>query len=322
MKKFEIMTLLGLLVVSMCSFPLLAGAAYPEKELTIVVPHSPGGGTDTTTRFLAKVMEKYVDVPIVVINKTGAGGAVGMAFAANSKPDGYTVGVPTVEVTMLPHLGLAPFTIDDFAPAALVTNIPAAVAVNVDSEFQTFQELIDYAKANPMKIRTGNSGTGAIWHMVALGIEDATGAKFTHVPFDGGAPAATALLGGHIEMVTIGQGEVFPHYEAGKMRALAVTSMKPLENYPGVPTLQELGVDIPPLGGWISLAFPAETDPEIVQTFSDLVKKAMEDPEFQEFLEKRAYTNDYMDPAGTKEFWKQQSDFFKNLIDKLGMRKN
>ncbi len=320
MKKFIVMSLCSIIVLLLSVTVLFA--AYPEKEITIVVPHSPGGGTDTTTRFLAKVMEKYVDVPVVVINKTGAGGAVGMAYAINQKADGYTVAVPTVEVTMLPHLGLAPFTIDDFAPAALVTNIPSAVAVNADSEFRTFDELIDYAKANPGKVRTGNSGTGAIWNMVALGIEDLTGVKFTHVPFDGGAPAATALLGGHIEMVTIGQGEVYPHYEAGKMRALAVTSMKPLSNYPGVPTLQELGVDIPPLGGWISLAFPAKTDPEVVKAFSALVKQAMDDPEFGEFLEKRAYTNDYMDPAATTEFWKGQNTFFKNLIEKLGLKKN
>ncbi|MDY0094188.1 MAG: tripartite tricarboxylate transporter substrate binding protein [Candidatus Vecturithrix sp.] len=321
MKKITIILALTGLFVSLLAVTSFAAAPYPNKEITIVVPHSPGGGTDTTTRFLAKVMEKYAGVPVVVINKTGAGGAVGMAYAMNSQPDGYTVAVPTVEVTTLPHLGLAPFTIEDFAPAALVTNIPSAIAVNVESEFQTFQELIDYAKANPMKVRTGNSGTGAIWHMVALGLEDVTGVKFTHVPFDGGAPAATALLGGHIEMVTIGQGEVFPHYEAGKLRALAVTSTKPLANYPGVPTLQELGVDLPPLGGWISLAFPVKTDPEIVQKFSSLVKQAMDDPEFQEFLNNRAYTNDYMDPAGTTAFWKEQSDFFKNLIEKFGLKK-
>ncbi len=319
MKKF-VSIILCSLVVSMF-FNASLFAAYPEKEITIVVPHSPGGGTDTTTRFLAKVMEKYVEVPIVVINKTGAGGAVGMAYAVNQKADGYTVAVPTVEVTMLPHLGLAPFTIDDFAPAALITNIPSAVAVNAESEFQTFQELLDYAKAHPGKIRTGNSGTGAIWNMVALGIEDATGVKFTHVPFDGGAPAATALLGGHIEMVTIGQGEVYPHYEGKKMRALAVTSTNPLKNYPGVPTLQELGIDIPSLGGWISLAFPAKTDPEIVKAFSAFVKQAMDDPEFADFLKKRAFTNDYMDPAGTTAFWQGQNDFFKSLIEKLGLKK-
>jgi tripartite-type tricarboxylate transporter receptor subunit TctC len=295
------------------------GTTYPSRDVNVVIPHSPGGGTDSTTRMLASVLEKYVDVSLVPENRTGGGGAVGMTYLANARPDGYTIGVPTVEVAMLPHMGRAPFTIESFAPVATITNIPAVVAVHVDSDFETFGDLVEYAIENPGEIRAGNSGTGAIWHFVALGIENAVGAEFTHVPFDGGAPAATALLGQHIDLVTIGQSEVFPYYDSGDFRALAVTSSQRLDNYPGVPTLAELGVDLPALGGWQSWAYPAGTDPEIVVRMSELIGQAMEDPEFIEYLENNNLSNDYMTPEETVEFWNGQNDFFGNLVDVFEM---
>ena len=292
---------------------------YPARDISVIIPHSPGGGTDTTTRMLASVLEKYIDVSVVPENRTGGGGAVGMNYLANAKPDGYTVGVPTVEVTMLPHMNRAPFTLEDFAPTALITNIPAVVAVHKNSEFETFNDLIAYARANPGVIRSGNSGIGAIWHFVALGIEDAVSVEFTHVPFDGGAPAATALLGQHIDMVTIGQSEVFPYFDSGDFRALAVTSAERLGNYPGVPTLNELGIDLPPLGGWQSWSFPAGTDLAIIKKISGLLAQAMQDQEFIEFLESNGLSNDYLSPKETLEFWEAQNKFFMNLVEKFDM---
>ena len=292
---------------------------YPARDISVIIPHSPGGGTDTTTRMLAGVLEKYIDVSVVPENRTGGGGAVGMNYLANAEPDGYTVGVPTVEVTMLPHMNRAPFTLEDFAPAALITNMPAVVAVHSDSEFETFNDLIAYAGANPAAVRSGNSGIGAIWHFVALGIEDAAGVEFAHVPFDGGAPAATALLGRHIDMVTIGQSEVFPYFDSGDFRALAVTSAERLTNYPDVPTLGELGIDLPPLGGWQSWSFPAGTDPVIIKTMSDLLAKAIQDEEFTDFLESNGISNDYLPPEETLDFWVAQNTFFMGLVEKFGM---
>ena len=292
---------------------------YPARDISVIIPHSPGGGTDTTTRMLAGVLEKYIDVSVVPENRTGGGGAVGMNYLANAEPDGYTVGVPTVEVTMLPHMNRAPFTLEDFAPAALITNMPAVVAVHSDSEFETFNDLIAYAGANPAAVRSGNSGIGAIWHFVALGIEDAAGVEFAHVPFDGGAPAATALLGRHIDMVTIGQSEVFPYFDSGDFRALAVTSAQRLPNYPDVPTLGELGIDLPPLGGWQSWSFPAGTDPVIIKTMSDLLAKAIQDEEFTDFLESNGISNDYLPPEETLDFWVAQNTFFMGLVETFGM---
>ena len=314
-----------LIIMGIACNPLFAKGStessdeYPARDISVIIPHSPGGGTDTTTRMLASVLEKYIDVSVVPENRTGGGGAVGMNYLANAKPDGYTVGVPTVEVTMLPHMNRAPFTLEDFAPTALITNIPAVVAVHKNSEFETFNDLIAYARANPGVIRSGNSGIGAIWHFVALGIEDAVSVEFTHVPFDGGAPAATALLGQHIDMVTIGQSEVFPYFDSGDFRALAVTSAERLGNYPGVPTLNELGIDLPPLGGWQSWSFPAGTDPAIIKKISGLLAQAMQDQEFIEFLESNGLSNDYLSPKETLEFWEAQNKFFMNLVEKFDM---
>ena len=324
MKRMSQVFFVLMIMGTLCS-PLFAEGdtessdAYPARDISVIIPHSPGGGTDTTTRVLAGVLEKYVDVSIVPENRTGGGGAVGMNYLANAAPDGYTVGVPTVEVTMLPHMNRAPFTLEDFAPVALITNIPAVVAVHTESEFETFNDLIAYAVANPGVIRSGNSGIGAIWHFTALGIEDAAGVEFAHVPFDGGAPAAAALLGQHIDMVTIGQSEVFPYFDSGDFRALAVTSAERLENYPGVPTLKELGIDLPPLGGWQSWSFPAGTDPAIIETISGLLAKAVQDKEFIEFLESSGLSNDYLSPEETLAFWRAQNEFFMNLVEKFDM---
>ncbi|MCG8481373.1 MAG: tripartite tricarboxylate transporter substrate binding protein [Spirochaetales bacterium] len=293
--------------------------AYPARDITIIIPHSPGGGTDTTTRMLAGVLERYVDVSIVTQNRTGGGGAVGMNALANSNADGYILGVPTVEITMLPHMGRAPFTIEDFTPVAMITNIPAVVAVHAESRFETFEALIDYARDNPGVLRTGNSGIGAIWHFVALGIEMASGVEFTHVPFDGGAPAATALLGRHIDMVTIGQSEILPYHESGDFRALAVTSAERLPNYPDVPTLAELGIDLPPLGGWQSWALPAGADPNVVAALSELIDTAMADDEFRVYLRENGLSNDYMSPEETSAFWAIQNAFFQSLVDAFEM---
>jgi len=152
-----------------------------------------------------------------------------------------------------------------------------------------------------------------------MGIADANGVQFTDVPFDGGAPAATALLGQHIDLVTIGQSEVYPYFESGDFRVLAVTSENRLANYPEVPTLKELGVDLPALGGWQTWSFPAGTDPEKVAFMSELIKKAINDEEFQSYLEKTGLTNDYMTPEATWDYWNAQNDFFKNLVEKMGM---
>lgn len=324
-RRFFLIVAVSAVFVIVSAFALFAEgqaeepADYPSEDITVVIPHASGGGTDLTTRALANAIEDLVDVSVIPENREGAGGAVGMTYLAGAEPDGYTVGVPTVEIAMLSHMGRADVTVDDFEPVGLVTNIPAVVAVHADSEFETFDDLIGYAEENPGELSVGNSGTGAIWHFVALGIEDATGVEFNHVPYDGGSPAATALLGQEIDLVTIGQSEVFPYYESDDFRALAVTSEEGLDNYPDTPTLQELGVDIPALGGWQGWAFPEGTDPEIVNRFSELMAEAIESDSFQSYLAENNLSNDFMSPEETEAFWEEQNEFFGDLVERFEM---
>ena len=298
-----------------------AKSGYPEKPITLVVPYSAGGGTDATSRALAIAAEDNLGVSIGVVNKTGGGGAVGMSEGINSKPDGYTVTMFTVELTTLPHLGLAPFTYEDVKPVAQINFDPAAITVPIDAPYNTVQEFIDYAKANPGKVRVGNSGTGAIWHLAAAGFEKATGVEFNHVPFDGAAPAVTALLGGHIEAVTVSPAEVLAQVEAGKLKTLAVMSEERSASLPDVPTLKELGITVPNLGPWRGIGVPKDTPDEVVKVLEKAFMEAAQEEEFVEFMKNNGLGLVINDSQAFGKVMEESSKSFGELIPSLGLDK-
>lgn len=258
---------------------------FPTKPVTIIVPHDAGGGTDATARALASAAEKHLGESIGVVNKPGGGGAIGMSEGANSNPDGHTITMITVELNTLHHLGLAPITYEDFAPVAQINFDPGAVTVPVDAPYDTLEEFLEYAKEHPGEIRVGNSGPGSIWHLASASIEKATGVQFSHVPFDGANPAVTALLGGHIEAVSVSPAEVLQYVKAGELKTLAVLADERVDVMPDVPTMKELGFGDVSIGPWRGLAVPKDTPKEIVEYLSDVFLKAAEEPEFVEFME-------------------------------------
>ena len=297
-----------------------ATADFPKKPITMIVPFAAGGGTDSTARALAKAAEKHLGQPIAVVNKTGGGGSVGMSEAANASPDGYTVGVVTVELTTLSHLGLSPLTYESFQPIAMMNYEPAAITVRADSEWETARQLLDFAKANPGKLKIGNSGTGAIWHLAAATVEKATGAQFNHIPFEGAAPAITALMGGHVDAVTVSPPEVKAQVEAGKLRSLAVVDANPSAVLPGVKTLEEeIGMAFDYVGTWRGLGVPKGTPDEIVGILSDAFLKGMQDPEFIDYMKNNGLTIVSKDAAGFGQYLKENHDRFGKLIPELGL---
>ena len=187
-----------------------------NKQVSLIVPYSAGGASDTVARIYASELEQSLGTSIVVSNVTGASGAIGLEQVRNSNPDGYTI------ASMLKALGFTDLSTDDFRFIGRAMTIPAAVTVRADAPWDTFEDFVNYAKEHPGEIQVGNSGTGSIWHIAAASIEKECGVQFTHVPFDGAAPAVAALLGGNIQAVTVSPSEVKNNVDSGDFKVLCV----------------------------------------------------------------------------------------------------
>ncbi len=312
-------------LMALCAGALMAGASaqaadYPTKQIEMIVPYAAGGGTDLVARAFADTAKKYLPQPIGVVNKTGGAGAVGLSEIVSSRPNGYKIGLGTAELAMLPHMGLVQFSATDFVPVARLNADPAAITVQIDSPWKTYEDFIAYAKANPGKVRIGNSGTGAIWHLAAAALEDKTGVKFNHIPYDGANPAVTALLGGHIEAVTVSPAEVISHVAAGKLKVLAIMTDQRLPKFSDVPTLKERGVDLS-IGTWRGVVAPKGTPQDIVDVLREAAKKTSEDPAFKEALDKMNLNQAPLDAAEFKATIAKDNALFKELMIKVGIAK-
>ena len=306
------------------SWLLLPAAAvwaddYPSRAIELVVPASAGGGTDALARSFAEIVKKHLPQPVVINNKPGASGAIGMSDVLNGKPDGYKVSVVIAELVILPHLGMSKLTYADFAPVARLNADPAAVTVKADAKWNTIEEFLADAKARPGMVMVGNSGNGSIWHLAAAGLEDKTGAKFNHVPFQGAAPGVLALLGGHIDAVTVSPGEVATHVQSGKLKMLAVMADQRLKAFDKVPTLKERKIDLS-IGTWRGLAVPKATPLVVVDTLRTATRKAAEDPAMRESLEKLNLGFAYLDAPEFGQAMRRDDEYFKQLVQKLGIK--
>ncbi|MBP1932685.1 tripartite tricarboxylate transporter substrate binding protein [Ammoniphilus resinae] len=295
---------------------------FPNKAVTLLVPHAAGGGTDATARALAKEAEQFLGQSIAVINKTGGGGAVGFTEGANAKPDGYLVTMVTVEIASLHHLNLTPLTYEAYTPIAQINYDPATITVKADAPWNTVKEFIEYAKAHPGEVKMGNSGPGSIWHLSAAAVEKDTGVKFNHVPFDGAAPAVTALLGGHIDAVPVSPAEVKAQVEAGKLKTLAILDEKPSDALPGVKTWEEeMGSKTTYLGPWRGLVVPKGTPDDAVQVLTDAFMKAAESDGFKEYMKNNGLGIDIKDGPGFEKLMQDSDKNFGELIPALGLVK-
>lgn len=295
------------------------GGAYPTRPIEVVVPASAGGGTDVLTRAFAEAMKKHLPQPMTVNNKPGASGAIGMGDVLNSRADGYKLSMVIVELTTVPHLGLAKFTFEDFVPIARLNFDPAAITVRSESPWNTVEEFLAAAKQKPGEMKMGNSGNGSIWHLAAAAVEDKTGTRYTHVPFQGAAPGVIALLGGHIDAVAVSPAEVSAHVTAGKLKTLATMSEQRVKGFEKVPTLRERNIDVA-IGAWRGLAAPKGTPPEIVAVLKEATRKAAEEPAFRESLDKLNLGYAYADGDAFRTVMQRDHEYFKQLIGKLGIK--
>ena len=280
-------------VVAFLAIVSAAGAqeAFPSRPITMVAPFPPGGVADLTARPVAAAMEKVLKNPVGVVNKTGAAGAVGMQFVATSKPDGYTLLLALSSISIIPEadklFGRPPaFTVDQFAPIALISADPTILVVRAESPWKTAREFIEDARNRPGQISFSSSGVYGTLHMAMELLQHATGIKLRHVPYAGAGPALTAILGGHVDALASGPAVVLPHIKAGKLRALAGWGDKRVAAMPDVPTFKELGYPDAEFYIWAGLFAPRGTPEPVLQKLRDAVRAAVADPEFKAAMDK------------------------------------
>src|SRR6478672_2512065 len=225
----------------------LAHAQYPQRPVQLIVPWGAGGGTDATARIIGALMEKELKQPFNVVNRTGGSGVVGHDAIARAPADGYTIGLITVEITMMHHVGLTQLKHTDYTPIGLVNADPAGVNVRVDSPYKSVKDLLAAIKANPGKFKASGTGQGGIWHLAIAGLLKEQGidpGALPWVPSQGAAPGLQDLVSGGVEVVPCSIPEARAMIDAGKVLPLAIMDAKPPALYPKLPTLKaELGTD-------------------------------------------------------------------------------
>jgi tripartite-type tricarboxylate transporter receptor subunit TctC len=285
------LSLVALLVVATVT-PAAADDPFPSRPITLVAPFPPGGIADLTGRPLAAAMEKVLKNPVAVVNRQGAAGAVGMQSVAVSKPDGYTLLVALSSISIIPEadklFGRQPaYTVDQFAPIALLSADPTVLVVRTESPWKTAKEFIEDAKKRPGQIAFSSSGVYGTLHMAMELLSQAAGIKLRHVPFGGGGPAVTALLGGHVDALASGPAAVLPQIKAGKLRPLAGWGAERIGALPDVPTFKELGYPEAEFYIWAGVFAPKATPPPVLAKLRDAVRQAVNEPEFKDVMAKQ-----------------------------------
>jgi tripartite-type tricarboxylate transporter receptor subunit TctC len=281
--------LFALLALSFCAS---AFAQYPNRPITLVVPWGAGGGTDAVARFIASLMEKDLGQPVNVVNRTGGSGVVGHSAIASAAPDGYTIGMITVEITMMHHQKLTELNPASYTPIALVNLDPAGFQVRADSSYKTMAEVLAAIKANPGKFKASGTGQGGIWHLALAGMLSdlkIDPASVPWVPSNGAAPGLQDLVAGGVEFVPCSLPEARSLIDAGKVRSLAVMDLKRAALFPNVPTLKEATGSGWATGAWRGIAAPKGLPRDVQARLEASVKKAYDSKEYQDFMTQRGF---------------------------------
>jgi len=311
------------LLIALLAFCASARAQdYPSKPITMVVPFPPGGVAEIVGRPLASLMEKTLKQPVILINRPGAGGAVGMASVARGPADGYTILMGLSSISIFPVSDRIngkepPYELKDFAPIALVTADPTVLVVRADGPYKTLKDFVEAAKAQPGKINYSSSGVYGTLHVAMEMFANAAGIKLFHIPYQGGGPAVTALLAGQVEASPQGPAAAIGHIRAGKMRALATWGTERLKLLPEIPTFKELGYDAE-FYIWSGLFAPAATPAPILMKLRQAVREAATSPEFAAAMEKLSTPVSYLDAPEFQKYWERDAARLKVALEKIG----
>ncbi len=298
--------------------------SYPNRPITMVVPWGAGGGTDATARIVAALLEKELGQPVNVVNRTGGNGVVGHSAIATAPADGYTLGMITVEISMMHWAGLTQLSPKDFTPVALFNIDPAAVTVRADSPYKNLDDLTKAIKANPGKFKASGTGQGGIWHLALAGMLkdlkiDNSAAPW--VPSNGAAPAMNDLAAGGIEFVTCSLPESRALIDAGKARPLAVMAAQPSALYPNVPTLKAATGSDWAIGAWRGIAGPKGLPADVQTKLAVALKKIYDSKDYQGFMANRGFGIIYADAKGFEQFMAKGDADMGNVMKTLGLAK-
>jgi tripartite-type tricarboxylate transporter receptor subunit TctC len=313
--------------IGMSAFLLLhptvwAAEVYPSRPIQVIVPFPPGGVADLVARPFAASLEKILKQPVVVVNKTGAGGAVGMQAAAVSKPDGYNLMVALSSISVMPEVDILfnrppTYKLEDFAPIALLSADPTICVVKKEAPWKSLADLVADAKRRPNEIKYSSSGIYGTVHVAMELFTYAAGIKLRHIPASGGGPSLTALLGGHVEALPVGPNVAMPHIKAGTLRVLACWGGKRLASLPDVPTLKELGYDVE-FYIWAGFFAPRATPPEAIKVLREATRTAVNSVEFKNAMEKMETPIAYMDADEFQKFWQKDAARLATGIKNIG----
>jgi len=313
--------ILALLLVAIAT---TAQAQYPQRPVQLIVPWGAGGGTDATARILAALLEKELKQPFNVVNRTGGSGVVGHDAIAKAPADGYTIGLITVEITMMHHVGLTQLKHTDYTPIGLVNADPAAINVRSDSPYKSVKDLLAAIKANPGKMKASGTGQGGIWHLAIAGLLKEQGIDpnaLPWVPSNGAAPGMQDMIAGGVDVVPCSIPEARPMIDAGKARALVIMDANPPALYPNVPTLQkELGTKWA-IAAWRVIAAPKGIPADVQKTLATTLKKVYDSKEYKEFMASRGFGVVWADPAETAKFMAASDANLGSALKAVGLAK-
>jgi tripartite-type tricarboxylate transporter receptor subunit TctC len=299
-----------------------AQANFPGKPITMVVPFPPGGLADIVARPVAEAMSRDLGQPVVIENKAGAGGGIGMAYAAKAPADGYTVLMSLSSFTVLPEADVVlgrqqMYSLSSLRPIARFTADPTVLAVRADAPWKTVKDFVEDAKKRPGAINYGSSGNYGTMHVPMEILSQNAGIKLTHVPFTGAGPAVVALLGGQIDAVSSGPATVLQHVKAGKLRVLGHWGTSKLESMPDAPSLKDAGYDAE-YAQWSGLFVPASTPEPVVQRLRAAARAAANDSKVKEVILNAGSPVLYQDTPDFEKYVQADAKRMAEVVKKIG----
>ncbi len=301
---------------------LSAQETWPTRPITMIVPFPPGGVADTVGRPIAEALSRQLGQSVIVENKAGAGGGIGMAYVAKAKPDGYTILMALSSISIIPEadkiLGKEPsFLLNQLKPIARITADPTVLVVRSDSPWKTYSEFASDMKKNPGKFNFGSSGNYGTMHVPMEMLKIADKFRMTHIPYTGAGPAIIGLLGGQVDALATGPSSIVQHIKSGKVRALAHWGDGRLASLPDVPSFKELGVKIE-FAQWAGIFVPSNTPDAIVNKLRDAAKLAVNDERVKSVINASGSPIQYLDAPEFSTYWAKDANRMAETVKKIG----
>ena len=318
-----LLRLAGACIVALAALPAAPAGAedYPKGPINLVIPLAPGDATDTSGRGIAEELARELKVPVVPINRPGGGGSVGTEIVVKAKPDGHTItltnNAAVIYRSILDPRNVTYDPLRDLTPLGLAMRSPTVIAVRGDAPYKTLAEMVEYSKQHPGAVRIGTAGSGSVGEFCVRTITSLTGADLTLVPFTGASPGVTALLGGHVEGIALALGTMTGHLRSGTFRGMVISSKYP--DFPGIPTMAELGYREPLFDVWVAFFAPAGVPAEVTSVLVPALERAIKSPPIAAKLKPLGMILDYVPPDALVEQIRVEHRRVEAIANKAGL---